>query len=169
MLRNIKTFSVDTCSLLLLHRSDTLELAMQHYQLFSPSQVIIELKEKSFHGIHEKLLERIHTVDVKITNPINKTCLSLADKAVISLYLSANCDAVLSDDKKILLYCKDNNIPHFSCVSIYALMQYQNILDNKTAETLILNMGKIGRYSEKIIKMALDLQNKWPAKKTGHI
>ncbi len=164
MMENIKSFSVDTCSLLLLHRSDTLNLVMQHYQLCTPSQVIIELKEKSLYDINEKQLERIHTIDIKDVTPIKINGLSHTDKAVVTLHSSTNCDAVLSDDKKILLYCKNNNIPHFSCVSIYALMQYQNILDGKTAEKLIYKTGKIGRYSDKIINIALNLQKKWPAK-----
>jgi len=80
--------------------------------------------------------------------------LSPADAGVLALFAATTADAVLSDDKAILNYCKKQNIPHYCGLSLFALLVQCDLLRADEAATLFSGLSRIGRYSARVIRIA---------------
>ena len=148
------SLAADTCSIILLEKSGALPAVAHRLTLAVPETVLQEL---AAHGVdhYQPYLRIVETPGMEIQNGSGK--LSNTDRQIISLCQQGDCDAILSDDKQILLYADRNNLDYYSCLSLYALMYHKGLFELEEVMRFFNKTKSVGRYSQKVIDMALKM------------
>lgn len=151
---------IDSCALIYLYHSDLLRYTTRLYKFVSIPEVLQELSvratSKELQIYYQCLqIQKIEEMDT----PLFSKKLSVTDKKLILLYNQHAFDykGILSEDGKILEYCKKNSIPHYCCLSLVAELVKNNILTLEQAQHHMNFLLEIGRYAQWVIDYAQNL------------
>ena len=146
--------ATDTSSLIILQKVGLLNRTAQAINLFGTPWVWQELHR------HASPIEAAQFSSALIVRPQREHRFYLndeADNSVVALYAVQACDAVLADDGKILNYCRRQNIPHYCCLSLLAVLIQQNVLHATEVQDYFEAIRHTGRYSDWVIETARNL------------
>ena len=145
-------FSTDTSSLILLEKCSLLSRLKPYYRLFISTIIRDEWMRGSL-----LLTPQLPVILIKeyYSDPLPP--LTSADSSVIHLFHAQNCNAVLSDDKEILQYCRINNLSYYCSLSLVAFQVQQGFITPIQAQRDMQVLIRVGHYSGRIINTALNL------------
>jgi len=137
--------SADTSSLILLNKTNLLQKYENFLTLYVSNHVKNEMDKKA-------------DFDAALELNIVKTSDSLStDDSVIVIYHNKNLHAVLSDDAKILKSCRKQNITHYCCLSLCAVLANRNHIPVEKAVADMNELLTYGRYSAWVIQYAFNM------------
>lgn len=140
----MRRLATDACSLIYLQRVDLLQ-KIGDYELLSTPQV--------WHEVTADSSEAAATFAAAVKIIPSSGHLS-ADAGVIQLHLDGVAEAVLSDDGRVLRYCRAHDIPHYCCLSLLSLLIRDRCLAPESAADYFERLKRIGRYSRQVIAQA---------------
>lgn len=140
----LRRLATDACSLILLQRVDLLKNIGEYELLITPS-VWREVTAGSSKAT------ALFAAAVKI---MPSSVRLSADAGVIQLYRDGVAEAVLSDDGRILRFCRANRIPHYCCLSLLSLLVGDRCLAPEAAAQGFARLQVAGRYSAQVIVQA---------------
>ena len=149
--------AADSSSIILLQKVDALE----KFACACRFQITSLVRNELYRGASASEINEFekHTFLIDLINHIDRLPrnMSFADASVIELHRRCTSQAVLSDDRAILNYCKQNELEHFCCLSLLSPLVQRNIISAHDARTLFPRLEKAGRYSQKVIEIALGM------------
>lgn len=139
----LRRLATDACSLILLQRVDLLKNVARYELLITP-QVWREVKAGSNDASLFAAAVKIMPSSVPLA----------ADDGVIQLYLDGAAEAVLSDDGRVLRFCRAQGIPHYCCLSLLSLLVRDRCLAPAAAAEGLARLRAVGRYSAQVFAHA---------------
>ena len=76
------------------------------------------------------------------------------EKETLCLFLETRQGFILTDDGKAARLCDRLGLPFINALLVPRIFYYAGILDEQKSKTLMKNLGRSGRYSEKILTIA---------------
>ena len=148
----------DASSLILLQRLGLLKRFARPRRFQTTAHIFSELEKGASESERDEFKESvvIHDVNINIDADLPSK-LSLADASVLVLYHHGNSDAVLSEDRILLTYCKKKNIVHYCCLSLLSPLVQSGLLTDIEARTLFPKIANAGRYSNRVIEIAQEM------------
>lgn len=152
------TLAADAGSLILLQRLGELDNFATSCRFQTTSLVLDELERGATAFEFSQFKE--NTVLIKVAGDGQDDFprkLSQADGSVIALFRAMHPDALLADDRGILSYCKKQDIPHYCCLSLLALLVQLGLMPAEEAKMLFPRIAGIGRYSSRVVHSAKEM------------
>ena len=154
-----QNLAADACSLIYLYHCDILRYATRGYSLFITPGILEELSRKA----SGKELQTYYSITQvkKISHSLNipdiSKNVSKNDQSLIELFYQEGYDAILSEDGKILQYCKKNNIQHFCSLSLVCGLVKNKVLSYDQALLRFEFLKECGRYAPWVLEEAYSM------------
>ncbi len=145
----------DACSLIYLYRCDILRYAARCFCLWITPEILQELSVKA----SGKELQAYYSMACvkNVTQHLAIRGLTANDRGLIALFHQENYDAILSEDGKILHYCKNNHIQHFCSLSLVCELVKKRELSQEQAHIRFESLKECGRYAPWVIEQAYSI------------
>lgn len=146
---NIKNFTADTSSIILLSKAGIMDLFSSLYNIITTKSAIneflkLESEQKWFNNIEISSLN------------------SITDKDIINLWQDNLNSALLSDDLKMLNIAVKKQKPHISAIVVPYILKYHKFFSDSEFNQSIEILYKIGYYNKKVIEKSKLFGNNIP-------
>ncbi|NUM34824.1 MAG: hypothetical protein HUU50_09780 [Candidatus Brocadiae bacterium] len=150
-----KSLCADACSLIYLYRCDILRHAVRWYNFYTTPEILQELSVKA----SGKELQSYYNVTevFHVPNTRTRKGLSSNDQSLIDLFYQQRAYAVLSEDGKILQFCKKNQIQHFCSLSLICELVKKQEFSMDQALLKLEFLIESGRYAPWVVQQAYSM------------
>ena len=156
---------LDSSSAILLEKTGLLHLFLSAYQVILTQAVYDELTRNNYPSA--QLFVQIHLESLFAIASLEKTADQYETEALLSLnwgeretilqFLSGAGDFIMVDDGKAAKYCDKHDLPFVNALLLPRLLHGRGLISGAEKTEKVAEIIKVGRYSEKIIKLARGL------------
>jgi len=144
-------------------KADLLEKLLARYQILIPQTVYNELTKenqfgsKKFISLFKKNVLYLNKEykEKKVEFPLHG-----GEQEAVLLYLQGNCDFIIIDDRKGILFCKQNNIPFINALIVPKILYFIGDINHKQYCIKTNLITQIGRYSDRVLDLAQKIHQK---------
>lgn len=153
--------ATDTSSLIVLYKIGALHAIAKQFHLRITPSIWRELQEGSMpreSRCYRSMVEIWpHPLPQSPIIPGNLRGWNSADLDLVRLFYETDCCAILSEDGRVLRFCKKAGVPHFCSLSLFVELVRLDCLTKSEAYSLIEQAFTIGRYSTRVKTIALEI------------
>ena len=161
--------ATDTSSLIVLYKIGALHAIAKQFHLRITPAIWRELQEGSTPRecrCYRSIVEIWpHPLPPSSVIPVDLRGWNSADMDPVRLFYQTDCCAILSEDGRVLRFCKKSGVPHFCSLSLFVELVRLDCLTKGDAYSLIEQAFAIGRYSTRVKTIALEMTAMIPESK----
>ncbi len=163
-----KQVLLDSSSAILLEKTDMLERFLDTYAVILTEAVFEELTNNSYPSarLFQQKHSRSHFEVIPLPQSASKfetdelISLNWGERETILQFLSGIGDFIMIDDGKAAKYCTRQQLPFINALLLPIILHACGVLPMEVREKKVEEIVGIGRYSEKIVDMALGFSSK---------
>ena len=152
----------DASSAILLYRAGLFSRLTRAFSIVFASSVFDELTRPGYVGVmafkqavdKKQVAVRTQADPEVLTAWPGLQALDPGEKETLCLFLETRQGFILTDDGKAARLCHRLELPFINALLVPRIFYFAGILDEQESKTHMKNLGRSGRYSEKILTIA---------------
>ncbi len=146
--------AADSSSIILLQKSQLLDVFLRSYRVSVAQEVYAELTEVPKQG-SGKLQQVLRSRRIAIKSAGAPQEMGDGEGATIATFLDGICDFILLDDRRAAQYCMSRDIPFVNSLLISRILCSCGAIDENKAAVARAALLQHGYYSRKVITQAM--------------